>query len=242
MSADRDHLRALVEAVLYLSPEPLPLKQLARATRQPPELIQELLASLMAEYDRPDRGVRLRILAGGYTISTKPELGAELKQVLAGLRPPKPLSKQAVETAAVVAMLQPVTAHEIQTARKVRNTDAIRTLLRRKLIAPAGRARGRGKPLQYEPRPSFSSSLASRTSPNCLQSKRFSRSPASRLTPILRPADGRIKPCISPQRIARSGAVARSFAAVATIPNESHLALKFTSADPASTGLPTVMP
>jgi segregation and condensation protein B len=52
-------------------------------------------------------------------------------------------------------MLQPVTAYEIQAARKVRNTDAIRTLLRRKLIAPAGRARGRGKALQYRTTPQF---------------------------------------------------------------------------------------
>jgi segregation and condensation protein B len=155
MTEDRDHLRALIEAVLYLAPEPVPLKQLARATGQPPELIQTLLDSLMAEYDRSDHGVRPRMLAGGYAIGTKPELGAELKQVIAGLRPPKPLSKQAVETAAVVAMLQPVTAHEIQAARKVRNTDAIHTLLRRKLIAPAGRAQGRGKALQYRTTPQF---------------------------------------------------------------------------------------
>lgn len=155
MSGDRDHLRALIEAALYVSPEPVPLKRLARATGQPPELLQKLLESLMAEYDRADHGVRLRFLAGGYTIGTKPELGAELKQVTDGLRPPKPLSKQAVETAAVVAMLQPVTAYEIQAARKVRNTDAIRTLLRRKLIAPAGRARGRGKALQYRTTPQF---------------------------------------------------------------------------------------
>jgi segregation and condensation protein B len=49
----------------------------------------------------------------------------------------------------VIALLQPVTAREIQAARQVRNSKAIATLLRRKLIAPAGRARTRGKPLQY---------------------------------------------------------------------------------------------
>jgi segregation and condensation protein B len=155
MSADRDHLRALLEAAIYVSPEPVPLKHLARATGQTPELVEELLQSLMAEYDRADHGVRLRFVAGGYGIGTKPALGAELKHVVDGLRPPKPLSKQAVETALVVALLQPVTAHEIQAARKVRNTDAIRTLLRRKLIGPAGRALGRGKALQYRTTPQF---------------------------------------------------------------------------------------
>jgi segregation and condensation protein B len=155
MTEDRDHLRALIEAAIYVAPEPVPLKYFARATGQPPELIQELLDSLMTEYDRSDHGVRVRALAGGYAIGTKPELGAELKKLVADLRPPKPLSTQAVETAAVIALLQPVTAQEVQLARKVRNADAIRTLLRRKLIAPAGRARTRGKPVQYRTTPQF---------------------------------------------------------------------------------------
>lgn len=155
MTEDRARLRALIEAAIYLAPEPVPLRHLARATGQQPELIRELLDSLIAEYDQADHGVRVRTLAGGYQIGTKPELRDELKTVLADLRPPRPLSKQAVETAAVIAMLQPVTAQEIQAARKVRNADVIRTLLRRKLIAPAGRARSRGKPLQYRTTPQF---------------------------------------------------------------------------------------
>jgi segregation and condensation protein B len=147
--AERARLRALVEAAIFVSPEPVPLKQLARATGQPPDVIQELLDSLAAEFDRPDHGLRVRALAGGYQISTKPEHHEGLKALLANLRPPLPLSRQAIETAAVIAMLQPVTAREIQTARRVRNNNAIRTLLRRKLIAPAGRAHTRGTPVQY---------------------------------------------------------------------------------------------
>jgi len=99
--------------------------------------------------DRPDHGLRLRTLAGGYQISTKPEHHEDLKTLLANLRPPLPLSKKAVETAAVIALLQPVTAREVRAARRVRNDNALRTLLRRKLVSPAGRAPTRGKPLQY---------------------------------------------------------------------------------------------
>ncbi|MCI0723507.1 MAG: SMC-Scp complex subunit ScpB [Acidobacteria bacterium] len=146
---ERARLRALLEATIYLSPEPVPLKHLARATGQAPEVIQELLESLAAEFDQPDHGLRLRTLAGGYQISTKPEHRDDLRRLVANLRPPLPLSRKAIETAAVIAMLQPVTARQVQAARKVRNSDAIRTLLRRKLIAPAGRAHTRGKPVQY---------------------------------------------------------------------------------------------
>ena len=73
----------MVEAAL--SPEPVPVKHLARATGQPPE---QLVNSLITEYDRHDHGVRVRLVAGGYTIGTKAELGAELRQVVDGLRLP----------------------------------------------------------------------------------------------------------------------------------------------------------
>ena len=145
----RAQLRALLEAAIFAAPEPIPLKQLAGATGEPLDLIQELLESLKAEFDQPDHGLRLRTVAKGYQFTTKPEHHDGLKRLQAGLRPPLPLSKQAVETAAVIAMLQPVTASEVQAARKVRNNNAIRTLLRRKLIAPAGRAHTRGNPVRY---------------------------------------------------------------------------------------------
>ena len=149
LQAERLRLRALLEAAIFASPEPVPLKQLARATGQPAEVVRDLLDSLAAELEHPGHGLRLRTLAGGYQIATKPEHHEGLKLLLANLRPPLPLSKPAVETAAVIALLQPVTAREIQAARQVRNSKAIATLLRRKLIAPAGRASTRGRPLQY---------------------------------------------------------------------------------------------
>jgi segregation and condensation protein B len=145
----RAQLRALIEAAIFAAPEPLPLKQLTRATGETPEVLRELLESLIAEFDRPDHGLRLRTVAKGYQFTTKPEHHEGLKRLQAGLRPPLPLSKHAVETAAVIAMLQPVTASEVQSARKVRNNNVIRTLLRRKLIAPAGRAPTRGNPVRY---------------------------------------------------------------------------------------------
>jgi segregation and condensation protein B len=147
--AERARLRALLEAAIFASPEPVPLRHLARATGQPPELIRELLESLASEFDRADHGLRLRTIAGGCQLATKPEHHEGLRTLLANLRPPLPLSKSTIETAAVIALLQPVTAREVRAARKVRNDHAIRTLLRRKLIAPAGRAQTGGKAIQY---------------------------------------------------------------------------------------------
>jgi segregation and condensation protein B len=147
--AERARLRALLEAAIFASPEPVPLRHLARASGQPPELIRELLESLARELERPDHGLRLRTIAGGYQFATKPEHHEGLKDLLANLRPPLPLSKKTIETAAVIALLQPVTAREVRAARKVRNDHAVRTLLRRKLIAPVGRSQAGGKAIQY---------------------------------------------------------------------------------------------
>jgi chromosome segregation and condensation protein ScpB len=69
---------------------------------------------------------------------TKPELHAELQELFADLPEPTPLSRAAIETSAAIALQQPVTAAAIQAVRGIRNSDTIRTLLRRKLIAPAG--------------------------------------------------------------------------------------------------------
>ena len=81
--------------------------------------------------------------------STKPEHHEGLKELAVNLRPPLPMSKQAIETAAVIAMLQPVTAKQIRDARHVRKRQRPKTLLRRKFVAPSGSAHTRGRPLQY---------------------------------------------------------------------------------------------
>jgi segregation and condensation protein B len=101
------------------------------------------------ELARSHRGLQLRVVAGGYQLVTKAEHHAELQELFAGLPEPAPLSRAAIETAAAIALQQPVTAAEVQAVRGIRNSDTIRTLLKRKLIAPAGRAPTRGNPLRY---------------------------------------------------------------------------------------------
>jgi segregation and condensation protein B len=145
-----DRLRALLEAALFVAPEPLQPVQLARALGETPATIAALLESLAAELAKPQHGVMLRIVAGGYQLVTKPEHHEELRDVVENLPPPAPLSRAAVETAAIIAYKQPITAAELESIRGVRNRETLRTLLKRKIIAPAGRARTRGYPVQYK--------------------------------------------------------------------------------------------
>jgi segregation and condensation protein B len=151
MNAAREaRLLALLEAAIFVSPEPLPIAHLAHALGEAPERVRMLLDTITAEFAKPQHGLMLRSLAGGYQFITKPEHHQELRDLVENLPPPAPLSKAAVETAAIIAYKQPITAAELQAIRGVRNSETLRTLLKRKVIALAGRAKTRGRPVQYK--------------------------------------------------------------------------------------------
>ena len=145
-----DRLLALLEAAIFVSPEPLAPAQLARALGETPARIAALADILAAEFAKPQHGLLLRTVAGSYQLITKPEHNQELRELVENLPPPAPLSRAAVETAAIVAYKQPITAAELEAIRGVRNRETLRTLLKRKIIAPAGRARTRGHAMQYK--------------------------------------------------------------------------------------------
>lgn len=147
-------LLSLLEAAIFASPEPVTVRQLARALREPDERIQELLATLQAEYNHPGRGLFIRYTRGGYQMSTKPEHAAALQEVLRGLRPRAPLSMAALQTLAIIAYKQPISAPEIQAIRGVEGAGVLATLLKRKLIAPAG-YQPEGRALRYKTTPQF---------------------------------------------------------------------------------------
>jgi len=89
-------------------------------------------------------------LAGGFKMSTKPEHHEAIRQFVNKLQPPLKLSQAALETLAVVAYKQPITAPEILEIRGVQGAGVLKTLLDRKLIAGAGRKDVLGKPILYK--------------------------------------------------------------------------------------------
>jgi segregation and condensation protein B len=145
-----DVLKAVVEAVIYITDEPLTAEQIAAAIEQPVEKVKEVLSRLVTEYSQPDRGLTVRELAGGYKMGTKPEHHDFIRQFVRNLQPPLKLSLPALETLAVVAYKQPITAPEIMEIRGVQGTGVLKTLLDRKLIATAGRKDVIGKPIMYK--------------------------------------------------------------------------------------------
>jgi segregation and condensation protein B len=143
-------LLAVLEACVYVAEEPLLPAQIAAALNQDPERIRALMRQLMAEFERPEHGVSIREVAGGYKMATKPEHHEAVRSFVKSLKAPLKLSLPALETLAVVAYKQPVTSPEIQDIRGVQGTGVLKTLLERKLITEAGRKNVIGKPILYK--------------------------------------------------------------------------------------------
>jgi segregation and condensation protein B len=145
-----EQLRAVVEAVIYVTDEPLSADQIATALQQPAATVGRILADLTAEYSKPEHGLTIREVAGGYKLSTKPEHHEAIRVFVKNLKPPLKLSLAALETLALIAYKQPITAPEIMEVRGVQGAGVLKTLVDRKLIATAGRKAVVGKPMLYK--------------------------------------------------------------------------------------------
>jgi len=151
-AADTDELRIrrLLEAIVYIAEEPMSTAQIAQALNQPKENIEKLLAQLVEDFDAPQHGLMIREVAGGFKMGTKPEFHEELRAFVKRLKPPLKLSLAALETLAVIAYKQPITAPEIMEIRGVQGAGVLKTLLERKLIQVAGRKQVVGRPVLYK--------------------------------------------------------------------------------------------
>ncbi len=126
-------------------------KKLARLReRQARAAIEKIVDELIAEYAGSERGMEVREIAGGYRIATKPEYHDAVRSFVKSLKPQMKLSLQALETLAVVAYKQPVTAPEISEIRGVDTSGVLGGLMARKLITTAGRKQVIGRPILYK--------------------------------------------------------------------------------------------
>lgn len=148
-------LKAILEAVIYVTEEPLEAKQIAAALRQPLARIDSLLGELVEEFSKPERGLQIKEIAGGFKMATKPELHDQVRLFVKNLKPPLKLSLAALETLAVIAYKQPITAPEIMEIRGVQGGGVLKTLLDRKLVQVAGRKNVIGKPILYKTNKEF---------------------------------------------------------------------------------------
>ncbi len=127
------------------------VRRLARQReREARDAIKSLLDELIADYAADSRGIEIREIAGGYRMATKPECHDAVRAFIKGQKPPLKLSLPALETLAVIAYKQPITAPEVNEIRGVDSSGVFGSLLARKLIATAGRKQVLGRPILYK--------------------------------------------------------------------------------------------
>jgi segregation and condensation protein B len=114
------------------------------------QVLQTALDELIADYSNSERGMEIREIAGGYRMATKPEYHDAVRGFVKSLKPPMKLSLQALETLAVIAYKQPVTAPEVSEIRGVDSGGVLGGLVSRKLITTAGRKQVIGRPILYK--------------------------------------------------------------------------------------------
>ena len=142
-------LAAVLEALLFVSPEPVPVSRLATAVGNVSKAeVEQALTRLEQDLAQDNRGVQLVKLAGGYRLVTKAEYAPWLKR-LDKAKAAQKLSRSALESLAIIAYKQPLVRAEIEEIRGVETSGVLRTLLERKLVRIVGRKEVPGRPIMY---------------------------------------------------------------------------------------------
>jgi segregation and condensation protein B len=146
---DARELKAILEAVLFVSPEPVPVARLMSilGTVSKADVVQAL-GILTHDLDQDGRGIQLVQIAGGYRLVTKQEYGPWLKRMDKAKAAQK-LSRSALESLAIIAYKQPLVRSEIEEIRGVETSGVLRTLCERKLVRIVGRKDVPGRPIMY---------------------------------------------------------------------------------------------
>ncbi len=142
-------VRAVLEALIFASPQPITPREVGRVLQGVPrEDWERELEALRADYARDERGLQVVEVAGGFQVTTRPEYNDWVRELL-DPRTPTRLSIQALETLAVIAYKQPVTLPEIIELRGVKSGGVVKTLLEKRLIRIMGRKEVVGRPILY---------------------------------------------------------------------------------------------
>ncbi|BFU89854.1 MAG: Segregation and condensation protein B [Nitrospira sp.] len=142
-------LQAILEALLFVTSEPLSLARLVGVMGNVPKVdVEEGLRNIGQTLEQEGRGVRLAVVAGGYRLVTKQDYAFWIKRLDKGKTAAK-LSRSALESLAIIAYKQPLVRSEIEEIRGVETSGVLRTLLERKLVRIVGRKEVPGRPIMY---------------------------------------------------------------------------------------------
>jgi segregation and condensation protein B len=146
---DRRELTAILEALLFVSSDPVPLTRLVSLLGNVKKAeVEQALAQLSRDFEQEGRGLQLVQVAGGYRLVTKPDFAPWIKK-LDKAKSLQKLSRSALESLAIIAYKQPLVRSEIEQIRGVETSGVLRTLLERKLVRIVGRKEVPGRPIMY---------------------------------------------------------------------------------------------
>ena len=146
--------KKILEAILFLSEEPVKAGKIANILAVSPEEISKLFLELAEDLKKTARGIQVIETASGFQMGTVPELAPYLEKAFSE-DVSSNLSTAALEALAIIAYKQPVTRIEIESIRGVRSEHVLENLVKRKLIRISGRKEGPGRPLLYSTTPDF---------------------------------------------------------------------------------------
>jgi segregation and condensation protein B len=154
MSRDRAPLLQALEALLFVSDEPVAAVVLGQALGVERREADDLCDELARAYEDRGSGIVLRNLAGGWRLTTHPDAAPTVERYVSSSRHAR-LTKASLETLAIVAYKQPVTRHQISSIRGVNSEGVLRALVDRGLVSEVGREETPGRPLLYGTSPEF---------------------------------------------------------------------------------------
>ena len=141
-------MKSAIEAMLFVSGEPLPAKDLINNLEIDNKLVLEIINEMTIEYEKEDRGLRLIEINGGYQLVTKEENSDFIQKLLKKNRKHS-LSQASIESLAIIAYKQPITRIDIDEIRGVKSESAIQKLIEKNLIKESGRLDVPGRPILY---------------------------------------------------------------------------------------------
>ncbi|MEW6059438.1 MAG: SMC-Scp complex subunit ScpB [Actinomycetota bacterium] len=150
----RVELRRAIEAVLFVSDEPVSTAALAQALEVDRREVEELCDELARGYEEEEAGIVLRNVAGGWRLSTHPDAAPFVERFVLSARHSR-TTRATLETLAIVAYKQPVTRHQISAIRGANSDGVLRALVDRGLVSEVGREEGPGRPILYGTTPEF---------------------------------------------------------------------------------------
>ena len=147
-ASKKQRIKSIIESILFVTGEPLSLRDISINLEMPPRYIEEILNEMISDYEVSERGIKLISIKGDYQLVTKSENSDYIQRLLKKNKR-QSLSQASLESLAIIAYKQPITRIDIDEIRGVKSESAIQKLIEKNLIKESGRLDVPGRPILY---------------------------------------------------------------------------------------------